>query len=206
MSRPPLRARSLICSQICGSERPCHPIDCGARCQSACPGTPEYRNWRRDGRWRTSSPARRAHRPRAPPAAGAAACARSGSGCRQRDDSSCSADARSPCRPPGTARSSAITAKAVTGRSAFAATTDGKACCPLVSSSTGSIAHATPRASVAAAARLHRPRIMCRPAHPWLSPPMPAPHRGWRPGCGHRWRSGRGCRSWRDRCRGRSAS
>src|SRR6476661_5446614 len=56
------------------------------------------------------------------------------------------------------ARSSAITAKAVTGRSAFAATTDGKACCPLVSSSTGSIAHATPRASVAAAVRLHRPR------------------------------------------------
>jgi heavy metal efflux system protein len=39
MVRPPLRSRSLICSQICPSERPSQAIDNGARCHSGCPGT-----------------------------------------------------------------------------------------------------------------------------------------------------------------------
>ena len=39
MSRPPLRARSLISSQIWPSDRPSHAIDSGARCHSGWPGT-----------------------------------------------------------------------------------------------------------------------------------------------------------------------
>src|SRR5882762_6122534 len=39
MVRPPLRSRSLICSQICPRERPSQVIDIGARCHSGCPGT-----------------------------------------------------------------------------------------------------------------------------------------------------------------------
>lgn len=101
MSFAPLRAGSLICSQIAPSERPCHPMDAGARRQAP----PRRRSLRRDGRCRRQGPARRFRRRRARPRAGAAPCGRSGLVGRPRDDSSGSADSAGPCPLPGTRRS-----------------------------------------------------------------------------------------------------
>ena len=109
MSLPPLRAGSLICSQIC-AERAALP---GHRSRRQVPfrmagHARGIEVGGADGRCRSACRARRGRRRRAPPAAGAAASRRSAAAARSPDGSSRSADAAAPCRPPRTARRRAL--------------------------------------------------------------------------------------------------
>ena len=63
--------RILICSQISPNDRPCHPIEAGARRHPDFPVRPRRRNSPRDDTCRTQDPARRVRRCRARPRAGA---------------------------------------------------------------------------------------------------------------------------------------
>ncbi len=95
--RPPLRAGSLICSQISAIVLPAHAIEAGVP-------LPDARHAaglevpRRRGQWSIASPGCRDCPRHARPAAVRTALRRSGAAGRRPDDSSCNADASAPCR------------------------------------------------------------------------------------------------------------